>query len=235
MSTVAVLVRGLYQQIGVTTAGLVPVLDIINHSSTTSVSPASSSAALSPWHRLMCGVVLNHAATCAMLCCLVMCMSRHNVVPHTLTLHSWPAETICMSCTHDAAFTTSSHSSHTDCPSYCQVSHGIWLDLQSTIQQTWLSNRLEAVIGQQVQAGHEVALHLIYVFHCLLTIHDDDCFPESTNQGALGPYCCCLRLCARQIRCFAVAHVHHLLLTGMSATICHLSCSTCLHAFLLWK
>lgn len=70
MSTVAVLVRGLYQQIGVTTAGLVPVLDIINHSSTTSVSPALSSAALSPWHCLMYGVVLKHDATCAIFVAL---------------------------------------------------------------------------------------------------------------------------------------------------------------------
>lgn len=168
-------------------------------------------------------------------CCYVVCRSRHNVVTHTLTFHCWSAETICMSCTHDAACTSSSHSIHSDCPSYCQVSHGVWHDLQSTIQQTWLSNRLEAVIGQQVQAGHEVALHLIHVFHCLLTIHYDNCFPESTNQGAFGLYCCCLRLCARQIPGFAVLPVHHLLLTGMLAPICHLSCSTCLHAFLQWQ
>ncbi len=38
MSVLATAVRSLYQQIGVSTAALVPILDIINHSSTSSVS-----------------------------------------------------------------------------------------------------------------------------------------------------------------------------------------------------
>lgn len=38
MSVLATAVHSLYQQIGVSTAALVPILDIINHSSTSSVS-----------------------------------------------------------------------------------------------------------------------------------------------------------------------------------------------------
>ncbi len=39
-----------------------------------------------------------------------------------------------------------------------------WDVVQSQIEQTWLSNRLEAVIGRQVEAGHEVPFYFCPIF-----------------------------------------------------------------------